>query len=192
MTSKKITKSKELFSKIDTDYISSLAVNIDLVNMMGFIRRNTHKVIKEGEIGDMIDPSVLKQHLQSMEQNKKYTTEQKMEYLTMISLKSEILNDKISFNYLLSMNEIIMKIQNLMKLVDKTNPGWYDKVFYKKKNNLRACDNCNSIGNMLKCGRCLRVYYCNRYCQRDHYKSHKSVCRKIVNIQKGSVIIDLE
>jgi len=43
-----------------------------------------------------------------------------------------------------------------------------------------VCEACNRKSNgHWKCGRCKRVYYCNKTCQRSHWSCHKQNCRSI-------------
>jgi hypothetical protein len=37
-----------------------------------------------------------------------------------------------------------------------------------------ACGRCDF--GLLKCGRCMQVWYCNRKCQKAHWKHHKAAC----------------
>jgi MYND finger len=45
-----------------------------------------------------------------------------------------------------------------------------------------ACINCGGKGNedkkLAKCGKCLKVQYCNRQCQAADWKVHKAACKK--------------
>ena len=48
-------------------------------------------------------------------------------------------------------------------------------------NNDTKCAKCSKsaldLGRiLLKCGRCKKVYYCNKECQKAHWKIHKPVC----------------
>jgi hypothetical protein len=40
------------------------------------------------------------------------------------------------------------------------------------------CDCCTKDGAHLKCSACKSVYYCNRECQKDHWKAHKIQCKQ--------------
>jgi uncharacterized C2H2 Zn-finger protein len=40
-----------------------------------------------------------------------------------------------------------------------------------------VCDGCDAAGgNLLRCGRCKKVSYCSKECQRAAWKSHKKKC----------------
>lgn len=41
---------------------------------------------------------------------------------------------------------------------------------------LRVCSYCGYEGELLKCGKCLATYYCNRRCQQLAWSSHKHCC----------------
>lgn len=34
------------------------------------------------------------------------------------------------------------------------------------------------VGDFLRCGQCKSAYYCDRKCQKQHWKEHKSICKK--------------
>lgn len=40
------------------------------------------------------------------------------------------------------------------------------------------CANCGSVGPTKRCSRCQSASYCSKDCQRQHWKSHKSVCNE--------------
>jgi hypothetical protein len=41
----------------------------------------------------------------------------------------------------------------------------------------RACHACfKTEANMLKCGLCLKAYYCTKECQKSHWRQHKATC----------------
>jgi len=41
------------------------------------------------------------------------------------------------------------------------------------------CISCRKIGNMLNCASCKSVKYCSKECQRQHWKYHKELCKKV-------------
>lgn len=48
---------------------------------------------------------------------------------------------------------------------------WWDCLFY------RTCHACGTVGdNMMSCSKCKCAMYCNKDCQKKHYKSHKVYC----------------
>ena len=49
-----------------------------------------------------------------------------------------------------------------------------------KKSIKHRCYVCHKKSN-LKCGRCKKYFYCNKDCQRKHWKKHKVECKKIQN-----------
>jgi len=53
----------------------------------------------------------------------------------------------------------------------------------KESKNEDTCTICAMCGKMIKssnnkCSRCRKVHYCNRDCQKSHWKVHKNVCKK--------------
>lgn len=46
---------------------------------------------------------------------------------------------------------------------------------------IRFCESCNKEGAKAICGRCKKVVYCNRECQKAHYRAHKALCINTVN-----------
>ena len=44
------------------------------------------------------------------------------------------------------------------------------------------CGNCGTVFNpeLKKCSTCKKVSYCNRYCQKSHWKEHKIDCHSMV------------
>lgn len=38
-----------------------------------------------------------------------------------------------------------------------------------------------------RCGRCHQMYYCSAICQKQHWKSHKKVCKKDVRLQRATI-----
>lgn len=46
--------------------------------------------------------------------------------------------------------------------------------------NMASCAQCNTTGRDLKlCNSCKTVVYCNRACQKAHWKAHKVTCRQV-------------
>lgn len=63
-----------------------------------------------------------------------------------------------------------------------TTPKEHKRVFGESQ--MRVCDNCEKrqspeMEKMEKCGGCNSVRYCNRDCQKEHWKSHKSNCKRL-------------
>jgi len=54
-----------------------------------------------------------------------------------------------------------------------------DSFDFKSLRTHIACDACETPNPPLRCSRCRIVYYCNRDCQKAHYKEHKVDCRSI-------------
>ena len=49
----------------------------------------------------------------------------------------------------------------------------------------QSCESCGKTGeNLPRCGKCLLVRYCNKTCQRKHWKLHKKTCGKITEISE--------
>eukprot|EP01083_Nonionella_stella_P064191 167079_1 len=42
-----------------------------------------------------------------------------------------------------------------------------------------SCATCNKIGATALCSACKCTYYCNKDCQRKHWKQHKKICKMI-------------
>jgi tetratricopeptide (TPR) repeat protein len=42
------------------------------------------------------------------------------------------------------------------------------------------CEFCNQEGALLRCGQCHTFYYCNRDCQKNHWKAHKGICKGLM------------
>lgn len=56
---------------------------------------------------------------------------------------------------------------------------------------MRHCDQCNKMGQkreLLKCGRCKMVYYCNGDCQSKDWPSHKSICKGLCKEMRNEVV----
>lgn len=56
---------------------------------------------------------------------------------------------------------------------------------------MRHCEQCNQMGQkreLLKCGRCKMVYYCNGDCQRTDWPSHNFLCNGICKEMRNEVI----
>ncbi|KAL3898519.1 MAG: hypothetical protein SGARI_006653, partial [Bacillariaceae sp.] len=57
----------------------------------------------------------------------------------------------------------------------------------------RTCGNCQSeLENILRCSRCHVVFYCNKACQKEHWKQHRRVCKKITPLPEGSFFEDAQ
>ena len=66
-------------------------------------------------------------------------------------------------------------------------PKEYKRVFGDSQT--RYCENCEKQGKggvekMEKCGGCNSVRYCSLECQKEHWKSHKTDCKKLQPIYK--------
>jgi len=72
----------------------------------------------------------------------------------------------ISNNKLEMRNEIPINI-NTTKYINKKY----------QENNQRKCDYCDKPNNLLRCSRCKSTYYCDKKCQRQHWKDHKKQCK---------------
>ena len=94
--------------------------------------------------------------------------------------------------FLLHMNDIIFLKRDFFRDVllhyDLTldEYGYTPLKFDCPRNNLltdmRQCGQCNKIGKtreLLKCGHCKIVYYCNEDCQRKHWRAHKQICQTL-------------
>jgi tetratricopeptide (TPR) repeat protein len=44
------------------------------------------------------------------------------------------------------------------------------------KEDCTACASCGNVGAQSWCGRCKKVWYCDRQCQKQHWKEHKKTC----------------
>jgi hypothetical protein len=68
----------------------------------------------------------------------------------------------------------------------------------KKKSARKPCGSCKLVGGTLKCSRCKSTYYCNRDCQKAHWKhgGHKHECQPLVNTVKmapdAAVLVQME
>jgi len=51
---------------------------------------------------------------------------------------------------------------------------------------MTICASCASSGASRQCGRCKSVAYCNRDCQKAHWKGHKRDCARIAQEQDGN------
>lgn len=54
-----------------------------------------------------------------------------------------------------------------------------------------ASQTCSSCGaeagperSLLRCSRCQVVWYCNAQCQKDHWKAHKEICKRVAPKQQ--------
>jgi tetratricopeptide (TPR) repeat protein len=56
------------------------------------------------------------------------------------------------------------------------------KVFSPDLEN--PCDCCLKEGAFLRCGQCHSVYYCDRDCQKNHWKTHKRHCKVLVTFKE--------
>lgn len=53
--------------------------------------------------------------------------------------------------------------------------------------NMNACSICGSTENLLRCGQCKSIFYCNKEHQRQDWRKHKLSCKKIAtcdNVEK--------
>ena len=62
------------------------------------------------------------------------------------------------------------------------NPSPNQKKKSKMAIIMQSCGNCGTVfnSNLRKCLSCRMVSYCNRYCQKSHWKEHKSNCHSKV------------
>lgn len=81
-------------------------------------------------------------------------------------------------DFVLQINFFLLQLKRIIKMIEGSFPGSHDQIFVKKKIKLRECGNCGKIGNMVKCSRCLSVYYCSLDCQKNEWKQHKKICKK--------------
>ena len=61
--------------------------------------------------------------------------------------------------------------------------------FYQSEDSKHhTCSYCSNVDKELKlCSRCLKAYYCNTECQRNHYPTHKTQCKvKTVEMLKDA------
>ena len=70
-----------------------------------------------------------------------------------------------------------------------TTPKEYRRVFGDSQ--WRYCENCENrreggVDKMEKCSGCNSVRYCNETCQKEHWKSHKSDCKRLQPIYQKS------
>lgn len=49
----------------------------------------------------------------------------------------------------------------------------------ERLSNTNSCMNCSKAHCDKKCGNCKQVYYCSDECQKAHWKTHKSLCKKV-------------
>ena len=85
---------------------------------------------------------------------------------------------------------------------EKLSPSAYLKGRYKQnasrdaKEEMKAC--CNKCGktnvNLLKCGRCLSVFYCSKECQKTDHVTHKKECKRLLQkrIEASANDVDID
>ena len=44
---------------------------------------------------------------------------------------------------------------------------------------ITTCAKCGKVGAMKRCSRCQCTYYCSELWQKDHWKKHKTICKKL-------------
>merc|ERR1719473_389167 len=72
--------------------------------------------------------------------------------------------------------------QKCPKMEKKSNPPkWVRRMwkFVKKEKKCEACGKNDPRAKLLACARCKTALYCNRKCQKKHFKTHKLVCSPI-------------
>lgn len=57
-----------------------------------------------------------------------------------------------------------------------TQAGRPDREFLESKSNIHACANCLQSACKARCSGCQQAYYCSPDCQKQHWKTHKTVC----------------
>ena len=62
-------------------------------------------------------------------------------------------------------------LQNLKQINEDELKAYVDKIQMET-----PCDSCQNDGAMLKCSQCKSAYYCDRNCQKNHWKAHKANC----------------
>ena len=67
---------------------------------------------------------------------------------------------------------------SLEERLDMLNERVYQKFSTRKNGTLRFCNGCYATGQMLRCSRCIKVYYCSERCQKNDWKEHKRTCVK--------------
>jgi MYND finger len=56
-----------------------------------------------------------------------------------------------------------------------------------------TCANCGNQGSdLLRCSRCNNVHYCNKECQKTHWKTHKPICNDYVDNLKRANAADVD
>lgn len=43
----------------------------------------------------------------------------------------------------------------------------------------RTCALCKNSSNLQRCGRCFRVFYCSKDCQRGDWRNHRDLCQQV-------------
>eukprot|EP01084_Bolivina_argentea_P128448 227060_1 len=56
----------------------------------------------------------------------------------------------------------------------------------------KHCDNCGKSGVSSRCSACQTVYYCNKQCQSDHWKNHKTQCKLMQTKNKEKTQINID
>jgi hypothetical protein len=58
----------------------------------------------------------------------------------------------------------------------------------ESEEDMDRCHKCHATSEtLLQCGRCKKVFYCNRECQRSDYKTHRRCCKLLANRRSGRV-----
>lgn len=81
-------------------------------------------------------------------------------------------NDGIAPNSLVALFPAAQKIFSKAGFIS----GSEKREEAKSTGELGKCSNCDKAGAKKRCSKCLIAYYCNRDCQRGHWKKHKKEC----------------
>ena len=54
------------------------------------------------------------------------------------------------------------------------------------QNDTGPCGFCGAEA-IVKCARCKAIYYCDRNCQKRHWKEHKKVCKNVDGVSKKDI-----
>jgi len=78
----------------------------------------------------------------------------------------------------LQVQQMVMNCSRMLKISHNSNAARN----IRGQVELKKCEACNktesAIGEFKACSRCLKVNYCSRDCQKNHYKIHKKICNK--------------
>ena len=71
-----------------------------------------------------------------------------------------------------------------VKIYASGDPFWSTTANFLPKTGGVCCACCNKLTfTAKKCGRCVRMNYCSKRCQSEHWKSHKSQCIQVAKHQ---------